>query len=819
MPKTPCPTPDQLFDFLQSRTGEVPALEFETHVADCPSCQTKLYGSELTDESLVAALKRGVEPGEFEGEPELQLALEQIERMPACDKTSVMNAGESARHVSQADSNDTVLASEMGLLGPYRVLEFLAKGGMGAVYKAEHARLEMIVAIKVLCDRLSRDPEAVARFGREMKAVGKINQRNVVRAYDAGEHDGRLYLAMEFIDGRNLDQIVKSRGQLPIAAACEVVRQALVGMHCAHGHGLVHRDLKPSNLMVNRDGEVKVLDLGLARLLTPTANDVLTSEFQVMGTADFMAPEQAMNARGAGLSTDIYSLGCTLYALLCGRPPFSGAKYDSSFAKLMAHHQEPPAPVITLRPEVPVGLSAVVDKALSKSQHDRYSTAAEFADALQPYVAGADLVSLATGAGEFPKSESGSVDRHSDGVGADGSATATPSAVTGPNPDAMTSRRPLGTWAWLAVPLGLIVVGGLLSVIAAQNRAASRPVAVEEGLTDQPPDTASVEPSSVRVFRPDAQHERRAAEWAVTQGAIVTIGCLDREYQVVQSEELPAEDFQIWGIQFTKPIAENDPEFTLLCELVRLDRLHFIDPELTDALVDQLIQIPRLRFLTLRYETVLAKNLDRLARCKHFQELKIEGSVSDEEVAGVFQLTNTDMLALESPKITDKSLIELRKMDSLTGLSLLFTRISDEGLEHLRPLSHLELLFLPYTPVTDKGLNIIKDFKGLYWLNLGDTTISDRGLAQLSQHPRLKILTLSHTKITNAGLGHLRPIASLRSLDLRESRIDDAGVDALADLTQLTELRLGDRLSADAVRELRTRMPGCRIASDTAPEN
>jgi hypothetical protein len=259
---------------------------------------------------------------------------------------------------------------------------------MGVVYRALHTRLRRVVALKVLPAERTRDAGAVARFEREMEAVGRLEHPHIVRATDAGEADGCHFLVMEYVPGIDLARLVRLCGALEVADACALVRQAALGLQHAHEAGLVHRDIKPSNLMVTPEGVVKLLDLGLALLhgQLPAAED-LTPSGQAMGTADYMAPEQALDSHVVDIRADIYSLGCTLYKLLTGQAPFGGGRYSSTFKKMTAHAHEPVPPVRDLRPEVPEGLAAVLDRLLAKEPAGRFATPQEVADALAPFAA------------------------------------------------------------------------------------------------------------------------------------------------------------------------------------------------------------------------------------------------------------------------------------------------------------------------------------------------------------------------------------------------------------------------------------------------
>jgi serine/threonine protein kinase/WD40 repeat protein len=276
------------------------------------------------------------------------------------------------------------------VLGKYVLIDKIGEGGMGAVYKARHRVLKAVRAIKVIRpDRLA-SPVAVERFYREAEVVAKLHHPNIILAHDADKHGNVHYFVMEYAPGADLGQLLLRCGPLPVADACAYIRQAALGLEHARERGLIHRDIKPSNLLVTQDGQVKLLDLGLARVCAveeeSPSSVPLTQDGAVMGTPDYMAPEQAEDSRRVDIRADIYSLGCTLYHILSGRPPYPGG---SVMEKLIKHRLEDPRPLDLMRNDLPPGLTPVIRKMMAKSAKDRYQTPAEVAAALEPFCASA----------------------------------------------------------------------------------------------------------------------------------------------------------------------------------------------------------------------------------------------------------------------------------------------------------------------------------------------------------------------------------------------------------------------------------------------
>lgn len=322
-----------------------------------------------------------------------------LNELPATDRGRVIARALVERGLLTRFQADRLLAGRNTgyLLGPYRILDQLGRGGMGCVFKAEHVTMKRLVALKVLAPSLLRSERAHELFLREVRAVAQLVHPHIVTAFDANEESGCSYLVLEYVDGPNLDQLVREQGPLPVGLACDYIKQAAGGLQAAHTLGMVHRDIKPSNILVQRrglqensPGLIKISDFGLARLHSPElsaeephhAGTILTQANTVMGTPDFLSPEQARDLHRADIRSDLYSLGCTFFYLLTGQVPFAGG---NAVEKLIRHSTELPPALAEFRSDVPVPVAEIVMRLLAKDPDDRYQTPAELVAALEPF--------------------------------------------------------------------------------------------------------------------------------------------------------------------------------------------------------------------------------------------------------------------------------------------------------------------------------------------------------------------------------------------------------------------------------------------------
>jgi serine/threonine protein kinase len=321
---------------------------------------------------------------------QLQLALRGIARERRGDIRAVADHLVHGGHLSRFQARKILKGKWRGLiLGPYQVLALIGRGGMGTVFLARDSRTNELLALKVL-PRSSAEKRQRARFRREMKISRQVDHPHLASTYSSGKIEDIYYIAMEYIPGKSLQRLVAAEGPLDVPRAARLLSEVAAGLDHAHGQGLIHRDLKPSNIMITPKDHAKVLDLGLALIEGEDVADVrvVGGRGYIVGTMDYIAPEQTANSAAVDRRADIYSLGCTLYFAITGRPPFPGG---TSKEKIQRQRQEEPESLLELKPTVPVEFALLIRRMMAKDPDDRPASAAEVIRKLRPWAGSATL--------------------------------------------------------------------------------------------------------------------------------------------------------------------------------------------------------------------------------------------------------------------------------------------------------------------------------------------------------------------------------------------------------------------------------------------
>ncbi|MBS0210200.1 MAG: protein kinase [Planctomycetes bacterium] len=725
------------------------------------------------------------------------------------------------------------------VMNQYVLLEKIGAGGMGQVYKAQHKRLKRLTAIKVLPASLVKNAEAIKRFQREVESAARLSHANIVQAYDADECNGVHFLAMEYVEGRDLSTLVRERGALPVSDVVNYILQAARGLAYAHAEGMVHRDIKPANLLLDKKGVVKILDMGLARFEDGGQQQELTQSGMVMGTVEYMAPEQAKNTRGADARSDVYSLGCSLYRIMIGENVYDA---ESTIAKIIAHMQAPIPSLRTKRAEVPAEVDRIYQRMLAKRPEDRYQNAGELLvdlEAWQKGSSGGGSDSIFDDASpqlnEFLSnigSATSGIGRSSSGIMRAASASGisktaiTPSkgTETGPISKALsgTERLPVATMLdeasgrsavvaatemtgeaepGPAQSKKLMMIGGgviaamlvvsvgawaLLSKSSPKTEVAAHTAkpapAVKPAVPEKKaePSAATPAPADEGIAVPTAANparDRAIAQFLLEQGISVTIepGTIGAAQTLSGNATLPKHDFVVVRAGFPSNKTPDEEALAKLPELRQLKSLNVYGAKLTDAMVKSWDKLPQLESLDITNNQLTGTVLLTLRNQRSLRFLGMYQNQIPPRAGASFAASQFSLGTLKAD-FDEPAVIAFKPPPDLRSIELYGLATTDAALKRIGTWSKIDDLRIPNGKVTEAGFKELAQLKDLKKLYLEITDISDPWLVHLQQLPKLEWLQVNNTLITDAGLEHLAKIRTLRFLRGARSAITAAGV-------------------------------------------
>ena len=833
-----CPSYEHLQQLNNGSLQEDAANQIVTHLDVCPKCHETIATLSLAE--LTLSDSSPTLPGslQYADEPEYQRVEAILRNMQTADDRT---------HIRDTDRLPVGTS-----IGPYQIEGWIGEGGMGTVYRSLHSKLKKIVALKLLPVSQRFNSEIAQRFEREMETVGAFDHPNIVRGMDAGSADGYLYLAMEFVNGQTLTQLLQAQGRLSTANACEIIRQAAEGLSDVHAKGIVHRDVKPSNLMLSRDESgvpvVKILDLGLARIEQDEAVvAAVTQTGQILGTLEYLAPEQADDSRNVDHLVDIYSLGATLYKLLSGEAPVSLNRYRTPIRMLSAIANVTPESLAE-KTVVPEDLSQLVDQMLSRDPAKRPATARQIADALLPFAYESDLGELLQDSRHmsFPADTLAPMKRTEQRI-RPSSSLETPVRATKPS-----QKNNARWWVLLIAPLLLLLFaatiwlktdGGYLRIVA------DPAIAVTVDILNDGEVVNSVEISRLKdaVWYRSGEYEIRLpadqrSKFSLRNGKFVL---KNRRREVVTIEKIPDRD--IPKVTDPPPVeaspnlpvdnhtteardhqSQGKPEQVTISPIENAD-LKFLRWFWNNCKGNIVVELPEGR-VDVHHVTNRAvpkfeiQRSPAVAQASQPRRLKIIGltlsrnrQVTNEFVYDIpfDDLEHLEHIYFDNQRSLTPAVYEylLREKPDLKGLSDI-PILTDELISVVQKFPSLERISI-HGQSGDEWAAALKTSQTLKTVSCYRTQLSETGIKDLSNLPNLKEFILDGEPYRSSWLNPISSMKQLTHLTLPERRdqtVTETELKKLAKLKNLTRLVLGAEASIESVLSFRRELPNCKVS-------
>lgn len=837
MSEKSCPTLRQLRKLFDGEYEESEIGKISGHIETCMACRNTLIEFDQT----AAPPPKTRATGKLvttEDEQWREVSQRLVDSITSQWKSNSLPPGSEA--VLKARQVD---APRVPMIAGYQVNGMLGRGGMGAVYGARHEKLKRDVAIKILPESFVGDDESAIRFAREMEAIGQLDHPNIVKAYDAGEQDGQSFLVLERIIGETVSTIADQNHPLPVAHACEIIRQAACGLAHAHSKGLIHRDVKPSNMMINHEGVVKLLDLGLARLsaLDGDRESDLTATGRIMGTVDYMSPEQAAGRGDVDEATDIYSLGASLYRLLVGHCVFYGPEYRSTFEKLNAivHHE--PAPLSSLRKDMPPELCHLVSKMIAKEASKRISSSVEVEQALAAFCDDADLSELIQDRNEHRMSDQESIkDTRSrlsasamtetlDGVESDVAfsfdrAGSQDSKVPA-SADQQFSENSLQNRRFRWRPAIFLTVGLALVGLIGMTASGVFEIHTEHGTllikSDSDDFITSLkgkvvtlknlgngQQHHITLASDELEHELEPGSYVILK----TASGIETKTNHFRLRSGGEQQIEVWWKAAVTDVVVNRNSNTLA--LPGKNEAE-ISPQPAPLQATSGLRKIAESILS-RGGTLLLSPSNKIVESEadlpdsndwQIHEVLLEGKeLTDDVLQPVAELKSPIRLVLHDTSVTDAEISSLR--ESSVNTIAFIQPIHEPTLEKIAFLEQLEGLDLDSPICTaHRPIATLKSLKNLKAISLSGFQLTPKDIAELLDFEQLVHLYVGQCGIGDESLHSIASISSLRSLSLDGNRVTDRGLKQLANSKKLENILLNESsVTAEGIATLKREM-------------